>query len=394
MPCPRTKISLTIQAKSPYFALMLSFWEKESFLQYDLIVIGGGIVGLSTAISFKEKSPKSTVLILESGIFPSGASTKNAGFACYGSAAEIWNDIGELGEAKAMEVVSLRVNGLRKLRHRLGDAAIGYEEYGGGEIFLKHEEFDIGVLDQLNKSLRSFFGKQVFYSDPERVKTLGFQRSAIRDFVTNTVEGQIHTGLMMKNLMALARQHGIEILTGCKAGIPDQINGQWTVPIENSMIAFSAERVAICTNAFASIMFPDLDIKPGRGQVLITKPIHNLKFKGIFHFDQGYYYFRNVSNRILFGGGRNLDFEGERTHEIATTASIQGRLLFYLKTLILPENTTVEIEHTWAGIMAFGNEKVPIIRNLGNGLVIGVRMNGMGIAIGSEIGEQLAEFLY
>ena len=56
-------------------------------------------------------------------------------------------------------------------------------------------------------------------------------------------------------------------------------------------------------------------VKPARAQVLITKPIENLDIKGTFHLDKGYYYFRNIENRILFGGGRNLDFEGETTTE-------------------------------------------------------------------------------
>lgn len=36
---------------------MLSFWDKNSFIQNDLIVVGGGIVGLSVACSVKEKLP-------------------------------------------------------------------------------------------------------------------------------------------------------------------------------------------------------------------------------------------------------------------------------------------------------------------------------------------------
>lgn len=60
---------------------MISFWEKRSLVDYNYLVIGGGIVGLSTAISIKEKVPKSSVLVVERGILPSGASTKNAGFA-------------------------------------------------------------------------------------------------------------------------------------------------------------------------------------------------------------------------------------------------------------------------------------------------------------------------
>jgi hypothetical protein len=42
---------------------MLSFWEKECFLDYDLLIIGGGIVGLSTACSWKEKNPEKSVLV-------------------------------------------------------------------------------------------------------------------------------------------------------------------------------------------------------------------------------------------------------------------------------------------------------------------------------------------
>jgi len=64
----------------------LSFWEKQTYLNnIDLIVIGSGIVGLSAAISYKEKHKKAKVIVLEKGVLPCGASTKNAGFACFGS---------------------------------------------------------------------------------------------------------------------------------------------------------------------------------------------------------------------------------------------------------------------------------------------------------------------
>ena len=372
---------------------MLSFWEKQSFLHYDLLVIGGGIVGLSTACSWKEKFPNRSVLVLERGIFPSGASTKNAGFACYGSAAEILHDIAQLGENRAMEVVALRVEGLRKLRNRLGDAAMAYEENGGGEIFLQGETFDLDHLPSLNQMLRSFFEKDVFVPDAKAPELFGFQETLIHQFVRNTVEGQIDTGRMMKSLMAYAGQLGVEIRTGCDCLKPELHNGFWRTTLKNSVIEFSSAQVAICTNAFTDAFFPELDIYPGRGQVLITKPIENLLFKGIFHFDEGYYYFRNVGQRVLFGGGRNLDFEAETTHENALNPQIQDKLEYYLRTLILPLGTKFDIEDRWSGIMAFGAEKTPIIRNLENGLVLGVRMNGMGVAMGTEVGHRLVQML-
>jgi len=61
---------------------MLSYWEQESFTRYHHVVIGAGIVGLSAAIELKEHFPKQSVLVLELGLLPTGASTRNAGFAC------------------------------------------------------------------------------------------------------------------------------------------------------------------------------------------------------------------------------------------------------------------------------------------------------------------------
>ena len=133
-------------------------------------------------------------------------------------------------------------------------------------------------------------------------------------------------------------------------------------------------------------------MKPARAQVLITKPIPNLKIKGTFHLEQGYYYFRNIDNRILFGGGRNLDVKTEETTEIAQTPIIQQQLEKLLKTTILPDYS-FEIEHRWAGIMGVGNQKKPIVKQMSNNVFCGVRLGGMGVAIGSLLGKELAELI-
>jgi glycine/D-amino acid oxidase-like deaminating enzyme len=72
----------------------LSYWEIKSWLQnIDFTVIGSGIVGLNCAIQLKERFPVAKVLVLEKGILPQGASTKNAGFACFGSLSELIADL-------------------------------------------------------------------------------------------------------------------------------------------------------------------------------------------------------------------------------------------------------------------------------------------------------------
>ena len=163
------------------------------------------------------------------------------------------------------------------------------------------------------------------------------------------------------------------------------------VEVVTNDLSFKTNKLLFTTNGFASQLTTN-QVVPARAQVLITKPIENLDIKGTFHLDKGYYYFRNIDNRILFGGGRNLDFEGETTTELDTTELIQNRLEELLKTVILP-NTSYEIEHRWSGIMGVGNHKKPIVEQLSNHVYCGVRMGGMGVAIGSLIGQELADLI-
>src|SRR5690606_33979525 len=149
--------------------------------------------------------------------------------------------------------------------------------------------------------------------------------------------------------------------------------------------------VAICTNGFAKQFIHDEEIQPARAQVLITKPIPGLKIKGTFHFDSGYYYFRNIDNRILFGGGRNLDFKAEETAEINLTSLVQNKLEDILKSTILPETPFV-IDQRWSGIMGVGKNKTPILKALSDRVFCGIRLSGMGVAIGTQVGRSLGDF--
>jgi glycine/D-amino acid oxidase-like deaminating enzyme len=133
-------------------------------------------------------------------------------------------------------------------------------------------------------------------------------------------------------------------------------------------------------------LFPELDVVPGRGQIMITEPINDLKFKGTFHIEEGYFYFRNVGNRVLIGGGRHLDFKGEETLQNGIHPEIEKELLRILKEDVLP-NQEFSVSQQWSGIMAFGAIKKPILEWINKDTLLAVRLGGMGMAIGSELGE-------
>ena len=153
-----------------------------------------------------------------------------------------------------------------------------------------------------------------------------------------------------------------------------------------------ASQLLVCTNAFARQLLPQLDVTPARGQILVTSPIDGLPFKGTFHFDEGYYYFRNLGDRVLLGGARNQAFEAETTTDMTFTDTIQQELERFLREVVLP-GRQYTIDNRWAGIMGMGGEKMPIVRAVNDHVFCAVRMNGMGVALAPVIGEQVASLL-
>lgn len=365
----------------------LSYWEKQSYFNKpDLLIIGSGIVGLNAALAFKARYPASGVLVLERGLLPLGASTRNAGFACFGSVSELADDLARMPEETVWETVKLRYAGLKKLKSLVGEKNMDYKALGGFEVFDDAGEFEryAGLLKEFNKHMRSVLRlKNVYSLVNKKINSSGLK--GFRFCIQNRYEGQINTGMMMQALLGLAHRKGVRVLNGLEVEkLVD--SGKWVdVQLKDGFV-FSVKKVVVATNGFARQLLPQLDVKPARAQVLVTEPVKNLKLKGAFHYQQGYYYFRNIDGRVLLGGGRNLDFKAEETTEFGLTPKIQQRLDAILAEKILP-GLAYKIDQRWSGIMGVGAEKKPIIKHISNNIVCAVRMGGMGVAIGSLVGE-------
>jgi glycine/D-amino acid oxidase-like deaminating enzyme len=194
---------------------------------------------------------------------------------------------------------------------------------------------------------------------------------------------------MMQTLLKEAVAENILILN--QQTVTSYLDKGNRVEVALDDFSFSTKKILFATNGFANALTKGA-VRPARAQVLITEPIENLDIKGTFHLDRGYYYFRNIGDRILLGGGRNLDFDTETTTEFGQTEIVQNRLEQLLKEVILP-NQKFEIAHRWSGIMGIGNSKNPIVSQLSENVYCGVRLGGMGVAIGSLIGTELADLV-
>jgi gamma-glutamylputrescine oxidase len=371
-----------------------SFWEEDAFLPpVDVTIAGAGFAGLWTAWHLLRSKPGLRIRILEKSLIPSGASTRNAGFACFGSLTELIADAKLVGQRSMQELVSMRWEGLQMLTGLLSAAEIDYTCDGGYELIPAGKFGNAEALDkeihQINALVREVTGRSaVFNSAPQKLQNFRFDQTQF--LVENMLEGQLQPGKVVRALLTRLQTMGVDLKFGVEVtGYRTENKG---IFIETNLGRLSCQQFVICTNAFASKLSVNLDVKPARGQLLLTSPLSRLAFKGCFHADEGFIYFRNLGDRVLLGGARNKAFEEEETLEPHVTQKVQDELERYLSKIILP-GVEVSIERRWSGIMGMSASRMPIVKELEPGVFAAVAMGGIGVAAGPVVGRQAAALL-
>ncbi len=338
------------------------------------------MTGLSTAYFFKQKHLKANVLVLDRGFFPIGASTRNAGFACIGTIGEFISDLEIDTEDQLKERILKRYEGLQLLREVIGDSNLDYKHTGGYEIFTNHKDFEVASsrIEFFNSWMRDLIGEEALY---EQKQYEGYPA------IFNPSEGMLHPGKMIHHLIRLNQELGVEFRWNTDVLEIDTEEGR--VRIDED-VWLNSERLAVTSNAFTQKLLPGTSIKPGRGFVFVTSQIEGLAWKGTFHYDKGFIYFRNLgSDRILIGGGRNIDYQTEETEQFGINNTIRQYMIdFTNQVLKLPEGWQVERE--WSGIMGFTETKSPVLELVSDNCVVAAGLSGMGVAMGMSLGKSAA----
>jgi gamma-glutamylputrescine oxidase len=363
---------------------MFSFWQQDVFFRpADIVIAGGGFMGLWSAYELKKQHPKLTITVLEKDSIPGGASVRNAGFACFGSPGELLADGINIGEEAMWKIVEMRYKGIRKIREILRDEVIDYDACGGYECFNDPKLFQqvADKLPWLNKGMQGITGKDAIFSIVnDGITALGMQH--FKYMIANRLEGGLHSGKAIQALLQKLSAMDVRVLYG--ADVSSWQNTGTTSKIEIGgayHTTIQANKFLITTNASAPQLTHTMPVYSARGQVLVTQPIQGLQLRGTFHYDEGFYYWRNVGNRILLGGARNQAFEAENTGDIKISHTIQTALETFLHQHIRLPSEEIRIDHRWAGIMGFTQNKQPVIQAIGPGVWAAIACNGMGVAL-------------
>lgn len=370
--------------------MAFSYWESNEWLEgIDLLIVGGGIVGLSAALRARESHPGWRITVVESDPFGGGGSSRNAGFSCFGSATELAHDRKELGDDAALELVQNRWQGLKQLRAEFGDAALGHVVCGSVELFPssgRERRPSSAELADLNRWIEPVTGVPDTFTEADAAEWAHLAGGAGGRPILSRFEGLLDTGKMNRAFRRKAQASGIDLLFGMRveriestaAGVEATVSAG-----KDRKGVVRPVRVVVATNALGRELLPGIDVAPAINHVLVTNRMPGFDFPHAVHMDAGYIYARPIEDRMLIGGGRHWGLD-----EGSTVRQLEA-----LMHSLWPQTRDAGVAYRWSGKLGVGEHRSPIVATVAPGVVAAVRMGGMGVAIGMEVGRLAIEKL-
>lgn len=332
-----------------------TFQPLDSDLDTDVLVVGGGITGITLAYTLAEKG--SSVGVLESGPLAGEASGRNAGFLLaapaepYRERIEFW---GREGARAVLQIGRRSHQRLRELvqRHgidceyeqkgslRLSRSSVETEDIRASLTELRHDGFpmrEVAVADAVAEAARPLF--DAAFEVPE--------------------DGQVHPVRLLHGIAVAAIEKGARIHSHSRVMQARWQAGLWEVAANGHTAR--ARTLVLATNAYTPQLVPSLTplIAPRRGQMVATAPLTERITDRPVYAQYGYQYWRQTADRrLIIGGWRDVDFDAESGYGTETTPRIQEAIEQGLAQLV-PGGAP--IEHRWAGTMGFARDGRPLV---------------------------------
>lgn len=374
-----------------------SFWldrsHKTASRNFDVIVVGAGISGISAAYWLKKEDPGLKVAVVERGRMGFGASGRNAGFITCGSVEHFNRLVSKHGLEEATAIWKFSEVNLKLLQEHI------IEDSGESIQFEKKGCFSLAAQDSEFEELKNTAEMMTKLSIPVEIFSAGDVEKATgaRRFV-----GGI-------KYLDDATVHPIRLLERMASKIPDltmiegtevhgyEARGDGTRIVKTDGGDLECSMVVFALNGFSSQLHPYFadKIYPTRGQILMMEKVPRFMMGPCyanFYLD----YFRQLpSGELLIGGFRQLEKATEVGYSDHITDVIQNALHDFVRNH-LPQYEGKQVSHRWSGIMGFSRDGQPMVGALpdDNQVFFLGGYTGHGIGLAFNTAKSLVDMIF
>lgn len=341
--------------------MSVSIWQdrsKNHIQSADIVIIGGGIAGLSTAYWMNKLDSSLDIVIVEKGELATGATGRNAGFITCGSVEHFNRLVGKHGIQEASQIWAFSEMNLKLLKEEIiqkHEKDIQFEEKGS--FSLASTDSEIAELKESASVMKELNIAVEVLSESDVKKRLGADKFV--GGIKYCGDASVHPILLL-DLMKSKIQKNVRVCENHEVFSVENYRGNKLV--KTNKCYFEAPVVVYATNGYSALMhqfFKD-KIFPTRGQILATEPLPHF-MEGPCYANFVLDYFRQLpTGQMVIGGFRQLQKDAEKGYSDETSDVIQAALEKFLVDHI-PSVQSVKITHRWSGIMGFSVDGQPLI---------------------------------
>lgn len=381
--------------------MSVSIWQDKSKRmnvldqEFDIVIIGGGVAGLSSAYWILKENQNLKVALVEKGEIGDGATGRNAGFITCGSVEHFNRLVTKHGMDEAKEIWKFSEENLNLLKSHIiegHESELDFENLGSFSLASTQSE-----MDELKKSssIMSDLGINVETlsesSIVERLSAKGFVGG-----IKYTDDASIHPLKLLGRIKdIILKDENFSLYENSEVFSIDQDGESKRVKTKSG--EFTSSIVIMATNGYSPLLhdfFKD-KIYPTRGQILSTSSVERF-MEGPCYANFVLDYFRQLpSGELVIGGFRQLQKDAEIGYSDETSDVIQNALEHFIGEH-LPKLDKVKITHRWSGIMGFSVDGQPMVGAIPTDqqlyFIGGFTAHGLGLAF--HCAKSLADVLF
>jgi len=368
----------------------------ENDARADIVIVGGGLTGLSSAYHLKKCFPDKRIILLEAARCGYGASGRNGGILQDFDNTLIMDIYQKKGREAAQHYFEVDRQGPILVRRLIRDHKIDCDLEECGLVELAIDQRDMKRLIKYHEYWKSL-----------GIASRVMNREELRDeIISERYCGGLHKdrGAILNpakfalGLKSVLETLGVEIFECTKVV---SIQPGSTIKIQTEFGNITAEAIVLATNAYSHrIGFFKNRIFPMATYIMATEPLREEQMASIgwrgrqamFDIRRECNYFRLTSdNRIVFGGGLSPYFYNNAISSGNYSPSLDRLESDFFK--IWPQLKGVGITHTWGGTLAMTLDFHPTIGVMGlnKNIFYGVGYSGHGVSWSQLAGKIISQ---